>query len=155
MPSLQWIGKEAVIQHHNTVPFRLLEPVREYPADSSTGRGVLRVANTHHRVWKHGSHVTGGHANDAGHRRLVADHGQRSPGYHANHYNGHHSAEHRTSAFGEPAGCASSAANQHQHTGRAIAILGRHVDQCEPSPNDAANEPSTSAATKQTARLNR
>jgi len=29
MPSLQWIGKEAVIQHHHTIPFRLLEPIPE------------------------------------------------------------------------------------------------------------------------------
>lgn len=29
MPTLNWIGKEAVIKHHKEVPFRLLEPVAE------------------------------------------------------------------------------------------------------------------------------
>ena len=29
MPTLNWIGKEAVVRHHKDVPFRLLEPVPE------------------------------------------------------------------------------------------------------------------------------
>lgn len=29
MPSLNWIGKDAVVKHHKDVPFRLLEPVPE------------------------------------------------------------------------------------------------------------------------------
>jgi hypothetical protein len=29
MPTLNWIGKEAVVKHHKDVPFRLLEPVAE------------------------------------------------------------------------------------------------------------------------------
>ncbi|MDD2730440.1 hypothetical protein [Malikia sp.] len=29
MPTLNWIGKDAVIKHHKDVPFRLLEPVPE------------------------------------------------------------------------------------------------------------------------------
>lgn len=29
MPTLNWIGKEAVVKHHKEVPFRLLEPVAE------------------------------------------------------------------------------------------------------------------------------
>ena len=28
MPSLNWIGKDAVVKHHKDVPFRLLEPVQ-------------------------------------------------------------------------------------------------------------------------------
>ena len=27
MPTLYWIGKEAVVKHHEDVPYRLLEPV--------------------------------------------------------------------------------------------------------------------------------
>lgn len=27
MPTLNWIGKEAVVKHHKEVPFRLLEAV--------------------------------------------------------------------------------------------------------------------------------
>ena len=30
MPTLNWIGKEAVVKHHKEVPFRLLEPVPRY-----------------------------------------------------------------------------------------------------------------------------
>lgn len=29
MPTLNWIGKDAVVKHHKNVPFRLLEPVAE------------------------------------------------------------------------------------------------------------------------------
>lgn len=29
MPTLNWIGKEAVVKHHKEVPFRLIEPVEE------------------------------------------------------------------------------------------------------------------------------
>lgn len=38
MPTLNWIGKEAVVKHHKEVPFRLLEPVPELscgPADAA------------------------------------------------------------------------------------------------------------------------
>ena len=31
MPTLNWIGKEAVVKHHKEVPYRLLEPVAELP----------------------------------------------------------------------------------------------------------------------------
>ena len=37
MPTLNWIGKEAVVRHHKEVPFHLLEPKAELscePADS-------------------------------------------------------------------------------------------------------------------------
>jgi hypothetical protein len=27
MPTLDWIGKDAVVRHHKDVPYRLLEPV--------------------------------------------------------------------------------------------------------------------------------
>ena len=29
MPTLNWIGKEAVVKHHKEAPFRLLEPIPE------------------------------------------------------------------------------------------------------------------------------
>ena len=38
MPTLNWIGKEAVVKHHKDVPFRLLEPVPEL----SCGDGAAR-----------------------------------------------------------------------------------------------------------------
>ncbi|WP_313953486.1 site-specific DNA-methyltransferase [Accumulibacter sp.] len=34
MPTLNWIGKEAVVKHHKEVPFRLLEPVPELSCPS-------------------------------------------------------------------------------------------------------------------------
>jgi len=29
MPTLDWIGKQAVVKHHKDVPYRLLEPVKK------------------------------------------------------------------------------------------------------------------------------
>ncbi|AVD88552.1 site-specific DNA-methyltransferase [Pseudomonas sp. SWI44] len=38
MPTLNWIGKEAVVRHHKDVPFRLLEPVRELSCGDNHGK---------------------------------------------------------------------------------------------------------------------
>ena len=35
MPTLEWIGKEKVINHHQEVPFRILEKKYTYNAESS------------------------------------------------------------------------------------------------------------------------
>jgi adenine-specific DNA-methyltransferase len=46
MPTLNWIGKDAVVRHHQDVPFRLLEPVAELScpaADGVEGSGNLIV----------------------------------------------------------------------------------------------------------------
>jgi hypothetical protein len=43
MPTLNWIGKQAVVKHHKEVPFRLLEPLPELSLPLSRrerGRGV-------------------------------------------------------------------------------------------------------------------
>lgn len=40
MPTLNWIGKSAVIKHHQEVPYRLLEPVSELSLPSTSGRGA-------------------------------------------------------------------------------------------------------------------
>lgn len=48
MPTLNWIGKEAVVKHHKEVPFRLLEPVPTLscgPADS--GNLIVQGDNLH------------------------------------------------------------------------------------------------------------
>jgi hypothetical protein len=42
MPTLNWIGKEAVVKHHKDVPFRLLEPVSVGTLASRAFRGRLR-----------------------------------------------------------------------------------------------------------------
>lgn len=42
MPSLNWIGKDAVICHHKDVPFRLLEP--------DAGRSCLVAENSGNRI---------------------------------------------------------------------------------------------------------
>ena len=38
MPTLNWIGKEAVVKHHKEVPFRLLEPVPELSCGPGQGK---------------------------------------------------------------------------------------------------------------------
>jgi adenine-specific DNA-methyltransferase len=38
MPTLNWIGKDAVVKHHKAVPFRLLEPVPELSCGKNAGR---------------------------------------------------------------------------------------------------------------------
>lgn len=40
MPTLNWIGKDAVVKHHKNVPFRLLEPVPSLSLPSPAGRGA-------------------------------------------------------------------------------------------------------------------
>ncbi|HXQ39281.1 MAG TPA: hypothetical protein VN843_35100 [Anaerolineales bacterium] len=30
MPTLNWIGKDAVVDHHKQVPFRLLKPIDKF-----------------------------------------------------------------------------------------------------------------------------
>ena len=44
MPTLNWIGKDAVVDHHKQVPFRLLKPIDKLsvgsPRLSGEGRGV-------------------------------------------------------------------------------------------------------------------
>jgi adenine-specific DNA-methyltransferase len=48
MPTLNWIGKEAVVRHHKEVPFRLLEPMQELscgPAD--VGNLIVQGDNLH------------------------------------------------------------------------------------------------------------
>lgn len=48
MPSLNWIGKEAVIKHHKDVPFRLLEPVPELSCgDTDSGNFIVQGDNLH------------------------------------------------------------------------------------------------------------
>ena len=51
MPTLNWIGKEAVVKHHKDVPFRLLEPVAELscgPAEGkSSGNLIVQGDNLH------------------------------------------------------------------------------------------------------------
>jgi adenine-specific DNA-methyltransferase len=43
MPTLNWIGKEAVVKHHKEVPFRLLEPVPELSCGDGAASGNLIV----------------------------------------------------------------------------------------------------------------
>jgi hypothetical protein len=43
MPTLNWIGKEAVVKHHKEVPFRLLEPVPELSCgDANSGNLIVQ-----------------------------------------------------------------------------------------------------------------
>src|SRR4030042_2300621 len=48
MPTLNWIGKEAVVKHHKDVPYRLLEPVPELScSDSGSGNLIVQGDNLH------------------------------------------------------------------------------------------------------------
>ena len=48
VPTLNWIGKEAVVKHHKDVPFRLLEPVPELSCgDSGSGNLIVQGDNLH------------------------------------------------------------------------------------------------------------
>ncbi len=48
MPTLNWIGKEAVVKHHKEVPFRLLEPVAELSCgDADSGNLIVQGDNLH------------------------------------------------------------------------------------------------------------
>lgn len=46
MPTLNWIGKEAVVKHHKDVPFRLLEPVQELSCgETDSGNLIVQGDN--------------------------------------------------------------------------------------------------------------
>ncbi len=51
MPTLNWIGKEAVVKHHKDVPFRLLEPVTELSCGDNqckdSGNLIVQGDNLH------------------------------------------------------------------------------------------------------------
>jgi site-specific DNA-methyltransferase (adenine-specific)/adenine-specific DNA-methyltransferase len=48
MPTLNWIGKDAVIKHHKDVPYRLLEPVAELSCgDAASGNLIVQGDNLH------------------------------------------------------------------------------------------------------------
>jgi hypothetical protein len=48
MPTLNWIGKDAVVKHHQDVPFRLLEPVPELSCgDPASGNLIVQGDNLH------------------------------------------------------------------------------------------------------------
>ncbi len=48
MPTLNWIGKEAVVRHHKEVPFRLLEPDKKLShGDPTSGNLIVEGDNLH------------------------------------------------------------------------------------------------------------
>ena len=48
MPTLNWIGKDAVVKHHKEVPFRLLEPVPELSCGTAdAGNLIVQGDNLH------------------------------------------------------------------------------------------------------------
>jgi len=48
MPTLDWIGKGAVVKHHKDVPYRLLEPVAELSCgDTASGNLIVQGDNLH------------------------------------------------------------------------------------------------------------
>lgn len=48
MPTLNWIGKEAVVKHHKEVPYRLLEPIAELSiGEPDSGNLIVQGDNLH------------------------------------------------------------------------------------------------------------
>ena len=47
MPTLNWIGKDAVVRHHNDVPFRLLEADETLSHGQETGNLIVQGDNLH------------------------------------------------------------------------------------------------------------
>lgn len=48
MPTLDWIGKQAVVKHHKDVPYRLLEPVKKLShGDPNSGNLLVQGDNLH------------------------------------------------------------------------------------------------------------
>lgn len=48
MPTLDWIGKKAVVKHHKEVPYRLLEPVAELShGEPDSGNLIVQGDNLH------------------------------------------------------------------------------------------------------------
>jgi adenine-specific DNA-methyltransferase len=48
MPTLNWIGKEAVVKHHKDVPYRLLEPVQNLSCgEQESGNLIVQGDNLH------------------------------------------------------------------------------------------------------------
>lgn len=48
MPTLDWIGKQAVVKHHKDVPYRLLEPVTKLSCgDANSGNLIVQGDNLH------------------------------------------------------------------------------------------------------------
>ncbi len=50
MPTLNWIGKEAVVKHHRDVPFRLLEPVPELSCGAADSGNLLVQGDNLHAL---------------------------------------------------------------------------------------------------------
>ena len=48
MPTLEWIGKEKVINHHQNVPFRVLEYRYSYPDSVNACKRSRLVQNVNH-----------------------------------------------------------------------------------------------------------
>ena len=57
MPTLEWIGKDKVINHHQQVPFRILE--RQYSFDQ---QGQSEVDNNSENMIIHGDNLEIGRA---------------------------------------------------------------------------------------------
>jgi len=48
MPTLDWIGKKAVVKHHKEVPYRLLDPVKKYSCgDPDSNNLIVQGDNLH------------------------------------------------------------------------------------------------------------
>ena len=50
MPTLNWIGKDAVVRHHKEVPFRLLEPVKSLSCEDTDSSNLIVEGDNLHAL---------------------------------------------------------------------------------------------------------
>lgn len=50
MPTLEWIGKDKVISHHQEVPFRVLEKQYSYGAEDSESMVTMRFKSDNDKL---------------------------------------------------------------------------------------------------------
>ncbi len=50
MPTLNWIGKDAVVNHHKDVPFRLLEPDKILSHGDDGAENLIVQSNNLHAL---------------------------------------------------------------------------------------------------------
>lgn len=57
MPSLHWIGKEKVINHHQDVPFRVLDQQYTFTVDSTEALTAQTLSDTPNNLIIHGDNL--------------------------------------------------------------------------------------------------
>lgn len=56
MPILDWLNKDAAIKARNSVPYRLLQPVKKLSYGDPESENMLLKGVTHERMYSTGNH---------------------------------------------------------------------------------------------------